>query len=289
MINHLIAGTKRVFGLHRPGRNLKVYPDDVFIVSYPKSGNTWTRFLIANLLHPEEKVSFANIDRLVPESEELSRRALDRLEHPRIMKTHQYFDPRYKRVIYVVRDPRDVVVSQYHFFRKRRRIEDNYPLSQFVSRFVAGTACDYGSWGENVSSWTATRYNHPGFLLLRYEDMLTDTPKHLSRIASFIGIPASPDQIAEAVDHSAADKMRSLERSAAGVASVTRNARQEIPFVRAARVGQWENSLSRESLAELEGAWGPLMSWLGYAPAVIKDSEGEFAKFPETVFGDREL
>jgi hypothetical protein len=77
-----------------------------------------------------------------------------------------------------------------------------------------------------------------------------------------------------------------LERSQTGIASVTRNARQDIPFVRAAKVGQWETSLSRESLAELEAAWGPLMRWLGYVPAVLKDFEGEFAKFPEAVFGD---
>ena len=60
---------------------------------YPKSGNTWTRFLIANLLHPSEPATFTNIDRLIPQSEELSKRELDRVPRPRIMKSHQYYRP----------------------------------------------------------------------------------------------------------------------------------------------------------------------------------------------------
>ena len=51
MMKRLIGGAKRALGLHHPGRNLDVWPDDVFILSYPKSGNTWTRFLIANLVY----------------------------------------------------------------------------------------------------------------------------------------------------------------------------------------------------------------------------------------------
>jgi hypothetical protein len=49
------------------------------------------------------------------------------MPRPGIIKSHQYFDPRYKRVIYVVRDPRDVALSQFHFHRKRGLIEDSYP------------------------------------------------------------------------------------------------------------------------------------------------------------------
>ena len=52
MMKRLVAGYKQFFGLNKPGRNLRVFPDDVYIVSYPKSGNTWTRFLIANLIYP---------------------------------------------------------------------------------------------------------------------------------------------------------------------------------------------------------------------------------------------
>jgi len=286
-MKRIIAGVKRACGLHRPARNLAVYPDDTFVISYPKSGNTWARFLIANLIHPVEPATFANIDRLIPEAEELTKRQLDRVPRPRIMKTHQYFDPRYPRVIYIVRDPRDVVVSEYHFFRKRRWIEDNFPIEQFVGRFLSGKTSDYGSWEENVGGWIATRHSNSGFLLLRYEDMLAETVDTLTRIASFLGVHATPDQLKLAVERSSADQMRKLERSASSDASsVTRIGRGDIPFVRAARAGGWKDSLPESSVAEMEGVLGPLMQWLGYELLIPRTFNGPEASFPATVFGN---
>src|SRR5215469_6269647 len=115
----MIYGFKKVvtyiFGTDVAGRTLAVFADDTFIVSYPRSGNTWTRFLIANLLHPEQPASFANIERLIPDCEAQSSRYMKRASRPRIIKSHEYFDPRYKKVIYIVRDPRDVALSYYDF------------------------------------------------------------------------------------------------------------------------------------------------------------------------------
>jgi hypothetical protein len=264
MIQRLIRGTRRVLGLHHPGRNLEVWPDDVFIVSFPKSGNTWTRFLIANLVYPETPADFSNINRLTPDPEASSKRELARMPRPRIIKSHQYFDPRYKRVIYVVRDPRDVAMSQFHFYRKRGLIEDNYPSEKFVARFVAGETSSYGSWQENVASWLATRQNRPGFLLLRYEDMLEDTARELAKVASFLDIAPDPERIANAVRRSTADKMRQLEQSQAHLWSSTNETRQDIPFVRSAKAGGWRAEWSESCVAEIESAWGGLMQSLGY-------------------------
>ena len=168
MFNRAITGAKHVLGLHQQGRNLVVFPDDVFIVSYPKSGNTWTRFLVANLAYPHEQVNFANINRLIPDPEALSKREMTRLPRPRYIKSHQYFDPRYQKIVYVVRDPRDVALSQYHFHRKRRLVEDGAPVEQFITRFVAGGTSPYASWGENVGGWLATRLGwDPGSMVAR--------------------------------------------------------------------------------------------------------------------------
>src|ERR671925_279845 len=102
-----------LLGRRNAGRNLTVFPDDVFLVSYPRSGNTWTRFLIANLIYPSEPVNFANIESRVPEIYLWRDRDLRKLSRPRILKSHEYFDPRYKKTIYIARDPRDVAVSVY--------------------------------------------------------------------------------------------------------------------------------------------------------------------------------
>src|SRR3981081_299219 len=277
MIKRLINTTKRALGHTSPGRYFEGFDDDTFIVSFPKSGNKWTRFLIAPILHPEEPATFGNIDRLIPESEGLTRSQFARIPRPRFMKSHEYFDARLQKVIYIVRDPRDVAVSQFHFSRKRRRIGDDYSIEQFVTRFVSGETCDYGSWGENVASWLVTRQNSSDFLLLRYEDMVARTDAELTRVASFLGVPATPDLIAQSVERCSADQMRKLEGTKA-TASVTKNTRQDIPFVRAAGYGGWKASLPEKSVVELETAWAPLMTWLGYEPALVKTTEASEAQ-----------
>jgi len=264
VLRRAIVEAKRVLGLHSPGRNLAVFSDDTFLVSFPKSGNTWARFLIANLVRPNEKIDFSNVNRVIPGPEVTSNRDLMRVPRPRIVKSHQYFDPRYKQVIYIARDPRDVVVSQYYFQRKRKLVADGFPLADFVGKFIAGETCYYGSWGEHVGSWLATRHGQPGFLLLRYEDMVADTARELTKVASFLGVSATPGVINQAVQRSSADTMRQLEKSQAQLFTSTKDTRQDIPFVRAAKAGGWRSALPEESVARIDEAWGHLIRWLGY-------------------------
>ena len=287
MIRRLIAGTKRAFGAQRPGRNLIVFPDDTFLVSYPKSGNTWTRFLIANLVYPGKHPDFSNINELIPDPEALSKRHLSTLPRPRFLKSHQYFDPRYQKIIYVVRDPRDVALSQYHFHRKRRLIDDHYPVAQFVTRFVAGETSEYGSWAENVASWLSTRYGSQGFLLLRYEDMIADTPAELAKVAAFLNMPADSSRIAHAVAQSTANKMRELENAQTGLWSSTKDTRSDVPFVRSAKAGGWRAGLPEASVKELEQAWCSLMRWLGYELASNPAEEAVPAQLHESLLGER--
>jgi Sulfotransferase domain len=264
VFTRIIAGTKLAFGLHRPGRNLVVLPDDVFIVSYPKSGNTWTRFLIGNLIHPESPADFSNINLIIPDPEGLSKRQLARMPQPRYIKSHQYFDPRYQKVIYVVRDPRDVALSQYHFHRKRKLLQDGASVEEFICRFVAGKTSPYASWGENVASWMFTRSGHRGFLLLRYEDMIENTTHELAKVADFLGLEASQERLAQAVARSSAHEMRRLEKEQGLLWSSTKETRQDVPFVRSAQPGGWETELPETSVRQIEGAWAGLMKSLGY-------------------------
>jgi hypothetical protein len=264
----MIWGLKRIvkyaLGSDIAGRNLAVSPDDTFIVSYPRSGNTWMRFLVGNLMHPAQQVTFANIERHTPDCEAMSNRYMKRVPRPRIIKSHQWFDLRYRRVIYLVRDPRDVVISQYHFHRKRNLIADQFPLSEYVSRFLAGQTCFYGSWGEHVASWLATRHGQSGFLLVRYEDMLDNTARELSKVASFLGLTTSERLIMQAVERSSADTMRKLEKAQAQLFTSTKGTRQDIPFVRTAKAGGWRAELAEECAQQIEDAWGDLMQRLGY-------------------------
>jgi len=167
-----------------------------------------------------------------------------------------------------VRDPRDVVLSYYNFQRKYRQIGDNHPLANYVSEFVNGRliSADWGTWGENVGSWLA-RAARPGFLLVRYEDLLTQPVVELGRVASFLGVPSSPDLLSIALQKSSAQRMRDLERAQGAEWVSTKGKREDIPFIGAASAGNWQNKLLPESVAEIENKWGPIMETLGYVLA----------------------
>ena len=257
---------KYLLGTDHAGRNLRVYPDDTFVVSYPRSGNTWTRFLIANLVHPHENVSFLNIERLIPDTSSQSSRKLKRTPRPRIIKTHCYFDHRYPKTIYIVRDPRDVVLSHYDFQRKYRQIEDKTPLVPYVDDFICGrlVSADWGTWRENVASWVYTRGQKKEFLLIRYEDLLEDTVSELRRMAHFLGADASDSNLKRAVELSSAERMRNLEKQQQDEWIATKNRRKDIPFIGKAKSGGWKTALPAECVQQIESAWGDVMNHLGY-------------------------
>jgi len=264
MISQLAYVVRYVTGKDIAGRNFHVHPDDTFLVSYPKSGSTWARFLLASLVSPNETVDFRNIDRLLPSVAAQSRRQLRNMVRPRLIKSHEYFDARYQNVIYVVRDPRDVVRSQYRFFLKRGKIDEGYSMDLYVDRFLKGDLNTYGSWGENVGSWLAAQHGgRKRFLLLRYEDMLSKTADELAKVADFLGLKVSPEHLSRCVEQGSADRMRELEKKDGGT-SVVAAGRRDVPFVGAAKAGGWKSGLSPEHVAKIEAAWGPLMKHLGY-------------------------
>ena len=253
------------------GRGVTVFPDDVFLVSYPRSGNTWTRFLIGNLLRPEEPVSFANIESVIPEIYFNPDRILRRLPRPRLLKSHESFQPLYKRVIYITRDPRDVAVSFYHHNVKAGNLPDGYPMDQYVPRFVAGEFDSaFGSWGDNVQSWLALRGENPDFLLLQYERMLQNAEEAVETIAAFLAARSFPpfdltaQRIRRVVELSSSERMRALEKQQSNQWALTKNTRQDKPFVRSAKTGEWKKVLSQTAAHCIEAAWGNLMLHLGY-------------------------
>ncbi|MFZ1919686.1 MAG: sulfotransferase domain-containing protein [Terriglobales bacterium] len=264
MLGQLKYAVKYALGLDRAGNDYTVYPDDTFLVSYPKSGNTWVRFLLANLIYPNENVGFANINRLLPAPGVLSKRFLNKLPRPRILKSHEPFDVRFRKVIYLVRDPRDVAISEYHFDRKKRYIAADMTLEQFIKPFIAGDTSSYGSWWEHAASWIGPRCGNPAFLLVRYEDLLADPAGETAKIAEFLGIHADEGRLKTAVERSSADRMRKLEKQDADKWTGTKNTVQDIPFVRAAKSGGWKESLPRDAVEQIEVAWFPLMNFLGY-------------------------
>jgi hypothetical protein len=268
VIDRLAYGVKHILELDIAGPDLVYYPDDTFVVSYPESGNTWSRFLIANLLQSDPPWTRLDMERLIPSVNNQTRGFFKRMPRPRVIGDHGSFNPQYKNVIYIVRDPRDVAIADYNSFVlksgivKRGTGDDSYPITKYVNEFVRGARPGVGSWGENVASWLATRGNSPRFLLLRYEDMVSETARELGKVASFLGMQVSADRLAEAVSRSSADNMRKLEKM------------QDDKLAQNKQVtGGWQSILPKPAVAEIESAWGPLMAKLGYELSTLQAVE----------------
>jgi hypothetical protein len=279
LINHLRKVADVALDRHPAGRNVTVLPGDVFIVSYPKSGNTWTRFLVGNLIYQDEPVNFANVESRLPSLYVHSDRKLGKL--PRILKSHDCFDPRYKTVIYIVRDPRDVLVSAYHYAIKLGIVPKNWRIEQFVPALLDGSFDSgllvnprWGSWYDNVASWLSMKDNRK-FLLLRYEDMLDNPERELVKVADFLSLEPTPERLTRAVRLSSADHMRELEKAQGAKWSLTKNTRPDMAFVRKACAGTWRSELPSQAVADIETAWGSLMRTLGYELATAPPEPAE--------------
>jgi hypothetical protein len=269
LLKHLAYTTQVLLGRVNAGRQLTVFPDDRFLVSYPRSGSTWTRFLIGNLVHTDEPITFANIEAQLPSIYICSDRILRQQPRPRLLTSHECFDATYKTVIYVVRDPRDVALSYYHYCIKNRDIADGYPLETFVARYIAADVNSvydrWGSWADNVMSWLKMRQGQRGFLLLRYEDMVENPVRELAKVATVLNIDATPERLHRAAELSSADKMRKLEKEQHRQWKQINKTRSDKPFVRAASAGGWKTSLPVSCVKQIESAWEPAMRTLNYS------------------------
>ena len=247
-------------------RCLTVFPDDVLIVSYPRSGNTWFRFLIGNLLS-DEPASFANIERIVPDIYINSDVQLMGMRRPRILKSHEPFTPLYKSVVYLIRDPRDVAVSFYHYNLKVRQLTPDFPLEQFVNQFIdsAAEVNRFGTWGEHVRTWIAAERPAERFVLIRYEDLLADAPAQLRRICAILGVPNDETRIQRAVQLSDAEQMRESEKKHHDRWASTRGSRKDKQFVRKAKEGSWREELPAQLADRIARRWPDLLERFGYA------------------------
>lgn len=246
------------------GRALTIFPDDIFIVSYLRSGNTWTRFLIGNLLFRKEPVNFSNIEYKIPDIYQNHDYKLLRIPRRRCLKSHEYFDSRYKTVIYIVRNPKDVLISYYYYSLKVGTIREDFSIEQFTTLFTTNGLDSFGSWGENVGSWLGAREADQNFLLIKYEDLLDAPERELRKISEHLQIECDDSTISYALRLSSFEQMQKLEKLQAHLWKPLKNTRADIAFVRKGKQKGWQEKLSETQAKRIDEVWGTLMMKLGY-------------------------
>lgn len=232
---------------------------DVMVAGYPRAGSTWLRFLLYGLFSGDS-ATFPAVNERIPDVGTGSPAPL-LPEGGRLIKTHEPYRDIYRRGIYMVRDVRDVVISEYHFQLMTGRFAGE--LTEFIPRFLAGTVNSYGSWRDHVVSWLDSPAAEAGALfVIRFEDLKRETGKQLSRIAGFLGADADQARIEEVVWDNSVRRMREKE-TAAGENAISKS-RDDERFIRKGRAGGWRETLERRQVMSLEAMCAPTLERLGY-------------------------
>ena len=271
----------------------------LFIASYPRSGNTFSRILLGNYTAdgaldlnqlenslPADTSEFLWAD--IPDYASQEINAVNHWKHRRqvianyrrrpaslpfrALKTHTAnlvafgapafeFQPQ-DRVLYLVRHPLDVAVSNADY--------NNQDIDATIDLMCRPGTCvgtgslagieARGSWNQHVAGWLAT-VACPS-LLMRYEDLCRDPAGGLRRILDFIGLPVDELRLARAVKRSTFSELQRQEAES-GFAEAPANTRSG-RFFRQGRSEQWHEAMTREQALRLADQCGETMSQLGY-------------------------
>jgi hypothetical protein len=179
-----------------------VHGDDVYLASYPKSGNAFLSQLICNYTESEDANCFEGLRQHLPDIH-MNPEARDEIDRPRFIKSHAAVNDIYPKVVYIVRDGRQITVSYYYYLRRKDTIDADLPFEAFVRQLSKGTV-PFGSWHDHVAGWL----DRDDVLVVRYEDLLDDTQDELERIIEFAGLEVDSDRAAAAVEASRYEKLK---------------------------------------------------------------------------------
>ncbi len=241
---------------------------DCVVVSFGKSGRTWLRVMLSRvyqLKHGLDRRYIIGFDNLYYKNRTI----------PKVLFTHDNYlkdftghkdskeDFYGKKVILLVRDPRDVAVSQFfqwnHRMKPNKKAINRYPLEEmsmfdFVARSDAGLARVIGF----MNLWAQEMPRLREVLVVRYEDLKSHTAETLARVMEFLGTPGTDEEIREAVEFASYENMKKMETQQtfrlSGGRLVPRDKSDPNSYkVRRAKVGGYRDYFDDEQVAEIDG------------------------------------
>jgi len=228
-------------------------PDDIFVVTYPRSGTTWVQMILYQLFTDGE-MDFAHIQEWSPYYEDwiIDDRSFEHLPSPRVFKSHL----KYKRVpkvpckyIYVVRNGKDVALSLFHFSRTNHILSLTHrnfmgDFGEFFELFLKGKVV--GSWFKHVSQWWENRQNL-NVLFLTYEELTSNREQAIRKIIDFCGKEVEPETFSRIVERSSFAFMKQHEdKFDPIIGTLVDRGMKTGNFIRKGEVGGWKEYLSSE-------------------------------------------
>lgn len=271
MENKVKSIFKKLFNLVKVGNyasQQKKFPkfisdtEYIYLVSFPKSGNTWVRFLLANAMASKsKKITFQNLAEYVPDTHREQDLEIvldidsDFNKLPcKFVKSHAYHCTDFKKVIYLVRDGRDVLTSYYHWLNARTR--EIVTLSEIIK----GNA-PAGSWSSHVLGWLNNDCEK--FLLVKYEELIEDAEKQLRKILLFANLDFESSKINRSVELSSFENLRRLEKQN-GIFDGKIEAIKKVPFIRKGKRSDWENLFTKSDIDLFWSYHEKAMTKVGY-------------------------
>ncbi len=270
----------------------------VWLASYPKSGNTWTRIFLANyLMNPKEPVPINQVHRFGmgdsitktynmvagPNGADLTdwlttlrlrdkvlRGIIGNGADVNLVKTHnirsqaygtELIPPRYTRsAVYIVRNPMDMVLSYArHYGIDLADAVAAIGRSDNANAGDASTVWQFlGTWSEHVDSWTS-KAPYPS-LVLRYEDMLEKPEQTFGALVQHLGVPLETERLQKAIRFSSFDEV-SKQESDGGFAE---NPGKNKTFFTSGKAGVGEAALGADLVAKLKNDHRATMTRFGY-------------------------
>jgi len=242
----------------------KPRPDDIFIVTYPKSGTTLIQMMLYQMTS-DGSMDIPHILSVSPwfEHEVMTqppnRELFESLPSPRFFKTHFFYDqlPQQGRFIYIVRDVRDVALSSYHHFCLMTGVDQN--REQFINGFLRQPR----SWFKFQASWWPHR-NDENVLFLTYEGIIKDLEGTVRKLAAFCGIPVDESSMPRIVERCSIGFMKQhWEKFDPRLRRISRTPAE---FVRKGVAGTGRNELTPGQEARISRELQELAAKVGLVP-----------------------
>lgn len=230
-----------------------IAPTDILVVGFPRSGHTWFQNLVAGAVFgvDPELAPDSLIQDLVPDVH--YKRFFKRYGPTAFFKSHDLPTPAYRRVVYLLRDGRDAMVSYWHFLTALRGKVDFLELVQGIGL----TPCH---WHEHVEHWLANPFQAE-ILVIRYEEMHADPVKELQRFCAFAEIERTEEHLRHVADRATFVRAKAKEQTQGWENPAWP---REHAFIRRGQIGSWRDEMPADVLAAFTRFAGATLARLGY-------------------------
>ncbi|XP_076408571.1 amine sulfotransferase-like isoform X1 [Peromyscus maniculatus bairdii] len=233
--------------------DFEIRDDDVFLITYPKSGTIWTQQILSLIYfegHRNRTENVPTVDRAPFFEYKIHNLDYVKMPSPRIFSSHlpYYLVPKglkekKAKILYIYRNPKDVLISFFHFSNWVVSLESTDTIDHYLEKFLDGKVVG-SCWFDHIRGWYEHRHDF-NIMFLSYEDMKKDLRNSVLKICSFLEKKLSKEDVDAVVRQATFQNMKSDPR--ANYDNIIKNEigeRNKGYFLRKGTIGDWKHHLT---------------------------------------------